>query len=132
MKTKILSLLTLRVKVRYLTFSLTVLHWVGDNSDLPLNSNISKTVSVNIAFTGTFFKEYLISFLMVSRLIDFALSVLNKLMYQVCRIIGISKIKFFNLNKIKKIKNHSKPPKLVCQPLFKKFQENLNIFLVFQ
>ena len=35
------------------------------------------------------------------------------------------------LNKIKKIKNHSKPSKLVSQSLFKQFQQNPNIFLVF-
>ena len=42
------------------------------------------------------FKEYSISFLMVCRLIDFALMVLKLLMFQVCAIIGISKIEFFN------------------------------------
>ena len=34
--------------------------------------NISITVRVNIAFISTFFKEHLIRFLMISRLIDFA------------------------------------------------------------
>ena len=37
------------------------------------NCNISKTVRVNIAFTSAIFKEYLIKFLMIPRLIDFAL-----------------------------------------------------------
>ena len=41
-----------------------------------LSSNISKLVRVSIVFTITFFKEYSISFLMISRLIDFALLVL--------------------------------------------------------
>ena len=36
------------------------------------NCNISKTVRVNIAFTRAIFKEYLIRFLMIPRLIDFA------------------------------------------------------------
>ena len=59
-----------------LTLSLLVPLWVGDNTDLPSNSNISKTVIVDITVSGTCFKEYLISFLMISRLIDFALLVL--------------------------------------------------------
>ena len=40
------------------------------------NSNISKTVGINIAFTRPFFKKYSISFLIICRLIDFALVVL--------------------------------------------------------
>ena len=59
-----------------LMLSLPVPHWAGDNSDPPSDSNISKAVRVNIAFTQTFFKKYSISFLMVCRLIDFALVVL--------------------------------------------------------
>ena len=55
---------------------------------------MSKTVGVNIAFIGTFFKEYSISFLMVCRLIDFAFVILELLMFKVCGIIGISKINF--------------------------------------
>ena len=35
------------------------------------------------------------------------------------------------LNKIKKLKNHSKPPKLLWQSFFKKFQQKANFFLVF-
>ena len=38
-----------------LTLSLSVARWAGANTDLPPNSNISKTVRVNIAFTRTFF-----------------------------------------------------------------------------
>ena len=34
-----------------LNLSLPVPRWAGDNTDLPSNSNISKTVTVNIAFT---------------------------------------------------------------------------------
>ena len=81
--------------------------------------NISKTVRVNIVFPKN---EYSISFLMISKLIDFALVVLYFSMFKVCGIIGISKIEFLNfpelkeLNKIKKYiyvyiyKSHSKPP----------------------
>ena len=60
-----------------LTLSLPVPHLVGDNTNLLSNSNISKTVRVNIAFTRTFLKEYSISFSMISRMIDSALVVLN-------------------------------------------------------
>ena len=45
------------------------------NIDLALNNIISKTVIVNIA-QKPFFGEYSINFLMISRLIDFALVVL--------------------------------------------------------
>ena len=40
-----------------LTLSLLVLRWAGHNTDLPSDSNISKTVRVNIAFDRTFFKK---------------------------------------------------------------------------
>ena len=69
-------------------------------------------------------------------------------MFKFCGIIGISKTEFFkfpgtervkqNPNKKKKKKkrkrknqNYSKPPRLVRQLLFKKFQQKPNIFLVF-
>ena len=42
--------------------------WAGDNADPLSESNILKTVRVNIAFAATFFKEYSTSFLMVCRL----------------------------------------------------------------
>ena len=67
-------------------------------TDLPSDNNISKTVEVNIAFIQTYFKEYSISFLMVCRLIDFALVVLELLMFKVCGIIGISKIGYSNFS----------------------------------
>ena len=63
-------------KICFLTFSLPVTHWSGDNTDLPSTSGIRKTVRVNTAFSGTFLKGYLISFLMKCKLIDFALVVL--------------------------------------------------------
>ena len=51
----------------------------------------------------TFFKEYSTSFLMVCRLIDFALVVLKLLMFKVCVTIGISKIEFFNFSGIERV-----------------------------
>ena len=41
-----------------LTFLLPVPRWAGDNTDLTLNSNISKMVRVNIAFTRTFLRVF--------------------------------------------------------------------------
>ena len=42
----------------------------GHNTVQHSNSNISKQVRVNIVFTRLFLKEYLISYLIISRLID--------------------------------------------------------------
>ena len=77
-----------------LTISLPIPRWAGDNADLTSDINISKMVGVSIAFL----KEYSISFLMVCRLVDFALVILELLMFKVCGIIGISKIEFFNFS----------------------------------
>ena len=55
-------------------------------------------VGESIACIRTCLKEHSIGFLMVCRLIDFALVVLELLMFKVCGIIGISKIKFFNFS----------------------------------
>ena len=57
--------------LQFLTLSLPVTHcasffFVGYDIDLSSNSNISRTVRVDIGFTRTFSKEYLISFLMIS------------------------------------------------------------------
>ena len=76
--------------------------WAGHNTDLPSDSNISKTVRVNIA--GTFFIEYSTSFLIICWLIDFALVVLKLLMFKVCVIIGISRIEFFNFSGSERVK----------------------------
>ena len=46
----------------------------------------------------TFFKEYLIRFLMISRLIGFALAFLQLFMFKVRGVIGISKIDFFSFS----------------------------------
>ena len=83
-----------------------MLRWAGGNTDLPLGSNISKTLRVNIAFAATFLKEYSTSFLMVCRLIDFALVVLKLLMFKVCVIIGISKIEIFNFSGTERFKKN--------------------------
>ena len=45
-----------------------------------------------------FFTKYSIKFLMLCRLIDFALVVVKLLTVKACGIIGISKIKFFNVS----------------------------------
>ena len=71
---------------------------VGNNTNLPSNSNISETIRVNTAFTGTFFKEHLISFLMVCRFIDFALVVPKLLIFKSCGVIGVPKIEFSNIS----------------------------------
>ena len=67
---------------------------------------MSKTEKVNTAFTRKFLKEYLMSFLMVCRLIDFALAALKFLMFKVCEITGISKIKFFNFSSTERVKQN--------------------------
>ena len=89
-----------------LTVSLPVFRWVGDNAGLPSDSNISKTLKVNIAFVATLFKEYSTSFLMVCRLIDFPLVVLKLLMFNVCAIIDISKIEIFNFSGTEMVKKN--------------------------
>ena len=83
------------LSVGFLTLSLPVPRWAGGNTDQPSNSN---------TFTWTFFKEYLISFLIVYRLIDFALVVLTLLMFKVRVIMGISKIEFFNIFGTERVK----------------------------
>ena len=77
------------------------------NTDLHSNSNISKTSRVNIDFKKKqqrFLKEYLISFLMIFSLIDFALVILELLMFKNCGIIGISKIEFFSYSGTERVK----------------------------
>ena len=59
-----------------LTIFLPMSSWIGHNTDMPSNCNISKTVRVNNSFTGNFLKKYLVSFLMILKLIEFALAVL--------------------------------------------------------
>ena len=95
----------------YVTVFLPVLRCVGHNTDLLSNSNISKTVRINIAFATAPFKEYSTRFFMVCRLIDFALVVLKLLIFQVCVIIGISKIEFFNFSSTERVKKNQKNSK---------------------
>ena len=111
--------------VIFLNLSLPVPRQVGDTTDPHSNSNISKTVIINFTFTQIFFEEYSINFLIKSRLIDFALVVVQLLMFKIYRNIGISKIEFFSflglkgLNKVKKKQKHSKHPNLVRQSILK-------------
>ena len=77
-----------------LTLSLPVPRWAGDNTVLHTTSNISKTISVNIAFTRRFYKEYSISFLMVCRLIDFLFVVLKLLMFKIVELLASQKPSF--------------------------------------
>ena len=90
----------------FLNLSVPVPCWAGDNTDLPSDSNISKAARVNNTFT-MFFKEYSLSFLMVCRLVDFALLVLKLLMFKICGIIGISKTEFFNFSGTERVKKFS-------------------------
>ena len=55
-----------------------------------------------------FFREYSIKVLIVYSLIDFALVVLNLLMFKVCEIIGTSKIEFSNFLDKESIKLNKK------------------------
>ena len=60
----------------YITLSLSLRVpscWAGHNTDLLSDNNLSKTVRLSIVFAGIYFREYSTSFLMVCRLIDFAL-----------------------------------------------------------
>ena len=122
----------------YVTVFLPVLRCVRHNTDLLLNSSISKTVRINIAFATTPFKEYSTRFFMVCRLIDFALVVLKLLIIKFCVVIGISKAEFFNFSGTervkqneKKCKNHSKYPNLISQSLAKQSQQIPKTLLVF-
>ena len=55
-------------------------------------------------FDRAFLKEYSASFLMVCRLVAFSIAILKLLMFKVCVIIGISKIKFFNFFGTERVK----------------------------
>ena len=92
-----------------LTLSLPVTCCAGHNIDLASNSNISKTVRVNTVFAKK--KWILISFLIISKLIDFAFVVFYLLMFKVesdvlCRVIGISKIECLLFPVLKSLKAH--------------------------
>ena len=85
-----------------------------------------------------FFKEYLISFRMICRLIDLHLWFFSYWSLKFVELLESQKWWFSiflvlkGLNKIKKkIKNHSKPSKLVSQSLFKQIQQKPDIFSVF-
>ena len=53
-----------------------------------------------------FFNEYLVTFLMASKLIDFALLPLKLLIFEVCGIIGISKIEFLTFSGTERVKQN--------------------------
>ena len=95
------NLLTKKVNLKGITTG--NVGWAADNTNLRSNNNISKRIRVNIAITRAFFKEYLISFLIVCKLIDLALVVFRLLIFKVCGIIVISKIEFFNFSGNEKV-----------------------------
>ena len=74
------------------------------NTDLHSNSNISKTLRVNVVFPRIFLKEYSTRVIMVSRLTDFALVVLKLLMFKVGGIIDIKKIEFSDFSNTERAK----------------------------
>ena len=80
--------------MKSLTISLPGLHWTGADTDPPSISNISKTVSVNNAFTKICFWR-VCDELITWRFINFPLVILYLLMFKSCGIIGISKIECF-------------------------------------
>ena len=92
----------------YWTLLFPVPCWANANTKRHSNSNISKMVKANTFFKWTFFKEYLIAFLMISRLINFVLVVLSLLMFKVRGIIGIFKIEFFKFNGTKRVTQNKK------------------------
>ena len=74
---KFLDLLFInKPQMEFLTLSLSESRWTGAHTQLTLKNKISKMVRVSKAFTATILKEYSISFLMIWRLIYFALVVL--------------------------------------------------------
>ena len=91
-------------------------------------------VRINIAIASTFFQEYSTSFLVVCRLIDFALVVLTFLMFKVCVVIGISKTKFFRFSSTQRVKENQKNIEAIQNTLSLKvnhFLSNINKFLIF-
>ena len=77
-----------------LTLSPPVARSAGHNTQLNCNSNISEKVRVNGTFSGTFFEECSITLIMITRLPDFTLVVLQLLTFKVHKILEISKPKF--------------------------------------
>ena len=106
---------------------LPVRRWARDNTYLPSNSDISKRVGVNTAFARTCFKKYSISFLMISRLIDIALVVIWLLMFKGCRIIGTSKIEFFNFSGNERVTDSSFELKSITRTI----NQTLQVIVVF-
>ena len=69
---------------------------------------ISPKPQINIAFGKMFFKEYSGSVRVVYRLINFAIVVLNLLIFKGYVVIGISKIQFFNFSSTEEVKQNQK------------------------
>ena len=96
--------------VFHLTFSLPVTCSVSHNTNQFLVNGESKH-----CLQKALSKEYLTSFLMISRLIDFAFVVLQLLMFKVCGIIELSKNEFFDFSgteRVKQNKNKIKKPSI--------------------
>ena len=72
-----------------LTLSFSVPHCAVDNTVPPSDSNISKTVGVNLA-----------------------LVILKLLMFKICGIIGISKIEFFDFSSTERVKQFTNKLKI--------------------
>ena len=112
--------------------------WAAHNTDLPSDRNIPETLRINTVFSPVPFKEYSRSFLMVLRLIDFALVVLKLLMFKSCVITGISKIQVFKFSGTERVKQNQKKLKTIQNLLslsVNHFSSNFNkipiFFLVF-
>ena len=80
---------------------------------------------------GKFFKEYSTSFLMVCRLIEFALVYLKLLVFKVCVIIGILQIDFFNFSRTERVKKNQKNSNNIrnlLSPYVNQFSRDINKF----
>lgn len=101
----------------------------GPNNNLSLDRNSWKLTRLIIVIANRFWKEYAVSFLMKFILIDLVPIVHYLLIFKVCEIMGISKIKFFNfflnesVEQNKQIKNQWKQFNLVTKSFLKQFQK---------
>ena len=105
---------------------LPLLRGTGDNTNITLNSNISKTVLVNVAFTITFVRRYSISY---DIQVDFQFMVLYLLMLKVYEIIRISKIKFFNFTETERVQHILKSALFVSFTCY--LLQNVSAFVIF-
>ena len=108
--------------------------WAAHNTHLPSDRNIPETLRINTVFAPARFKEYSRSFLMVLRLIDFALVVFKLLMFKPCVITGISKIQVFNFSGTERVKQNQKKFKTIqnlLSLLVNQFLTSLNKFQIY-